>query len=363
MPFDRPTLSQLRREAVTDFEGAETEADARLTKNNISVLTSVQGGLVHGLYGYLSWMVGQFLPDKAESYFLERWAAIWKVFRKPSTKAQGFVSFTGTPEAAVPAGLVLQTADRIELETTEGGFLDGDGSLTLTASATQEGAAGNLAAGVTLSLVEAVAGVNAQALVAAGGLAGGADEEHDDDLRARFLLRVGEPPQGGALHDYRLWALEVPGVTRAWAVAGEIGLGTVTVRFMMDDVRAEENGLPQGSGAPNYDGDLAAVHTHIEEVRPATADVFVAAPVGVPLNLTIQGLSPDTPGVRAAIKAEIMDLLYRDGQPGGTIRLSRLGEAISIAAGEGHHKITAPLDDVEHAIGEIPVLGDINYVA
>ena len=76
-------------------------------------------------------------------------------------------------------------------------------------------------------------------------LDGGVDTENDDDLRARILFRIHQPPMGGDADDYVAWALSVPGVTRAWA-ATEMGIGTVTVRFMMDELRADQDGFPNG---------------------------------------------------------------------------------------------------------------------
>ena len=74
-------------------------------------------------------------------------------------------------------------------------------------------------------------------------LTGGTDTETDDQLRARILHRIQNPPMGGAQADYVTWALAVPGVTRAWA-APEQGPGTITVRFLMDDLRADDDGWP-----------------------------------------------------------------------------------------------------------------------
>jgi uncharacterized phage protein gp47/JayE len=89
--------------------------------------------------------------------------------------------------------------------------------------------------------------------------------------------------------------------------------------------------------------------------------VTVVAPVAVPLDLTITGLTPDTAAVRAAIEAEIIDLLRREAVPGGTILLSHLREAISIAAGEADHALTIPAANVTHATGELAVLGTITW--
>ena len=81
-----------------------------------------------------------------------------------------------------------------------------------------------------LTLDSPIVGVNASANVTAGALTGGADAEDDDSLRARLLARIKEPPQGGSKADYVTWALEVPGVTRAWCYPEEMGDGTVTLR-------------------------------------------------------------------------------------------------------------------------------------
>ena len=74
-------------------------------------------------------------------------------------------------------------------------------------------------------------------------MTGGVEAENDDDLRARILQRIQNPPMGGAQADYVTWALAVPGVTRAWA-APEQGIGTITVRFLMDELRADDDGWP-----------------------------------------------------------------------------------------------------------------------
>jgi uncharacterized phage protein gp47/JayE len=66
-------------------------------------------------------------------------------------------------------------------------------------------------------------------------VADGSDEESTDELRARLLARLQNPPHGGNATDYEAWAKEVSGVTRAWSYPLELGAGTVTVRFVRDD--------------------------------------------------------------------------------------------------------------------------------
>jgi hypothetical protein len=109
------------------------------------------------------------------------------------------------------------------------------GTATLPVAPVLAGAAANIPAGTSLSFESPIAGVAATATVATGGIAGGVDEEGTEEVRDRFLLRLREPPEGGADQDYEAWALAVAGVTRAWVYPNELGLGTVVVRFVRDN--------------------------------------------------------------------------------------------------------------------------------
>lgn len=355
MPFDRPTLSGLRDQARQAFDARLPGADSRLRHSNIRVIADVFAGLTHLEYGYLDWLARQVIPDTAETEYLERWAGLFGLIRTPAGRATGTIRLTGTDGVSVPTDARLQTADgQVEVRVTTGGTIAG-GAVTVPVEALAAGAAGNLAAGSVVSLVSAIAGVDARGTVTASGLAGGADAETDDSLRARLLARIRRPPHGGAAHDYVAWARAVPGVTRVWVAPEEAGRGTVTVRVMMDAVRAEAQGIPTS-------GDLAAVAAAIAPVRPVTAEVHVVAPIAKPLDVTIAGLDPDTPEVRAAVAAEIADLLRREAAPGATIALSWIWEAVSVAAGERRHRIVAPVADVRHGSGEIAVMGAISHV-
>lgn len=362
MPFERPTLTGLREQARDDFNASLPGADSRLRHSNLRVIGDVLAALVHGLYGYLDYQYRQLIVDTADGEHLERHAAIYDIARKAAAIASGDVTVTGTEGSAVPAGTDLQAANGGVFSVAASATIAG-GSATVAVEASNPGAAGNLDAGATLAFVAALAGVDATAVVAAGGLTGGADEESDTSLRARVLERIRTPPHGGSRADYVSWAREVPGVTRAWVAPAEMGPGTVTVRFMMDTVRAAQNGIPQGDGAPDYTGDLADVYEHIDGVRPVTADVYVAAPEAEPLDLTIADLTPDTPEIRTAIEAELQALLLREAAPGATIHLSQIYEAVSIATGERHHRIASPASDKTHTAGQIAVPGTVTYTS
>lgn len=329
MAFDRPTLTEIIDRITADFVSRLNLTGALLRNSVVRVLSRVYAGAVHGLYGYLDFLSRQLIPDTAEDEYLQAWADTWGISRQPATYASGPVVFTGTDSSVIPAGSVLQASDGSEYETQADATITG-GTVTATVEAQAAGAAGNLSAGVTLSLVSPISGVDNSATVDTGGITGGTDIESDESLRARLLARIQQPPQGGAAHDYENWALEVVGVTRAFVFPLRYGLGTVGVTFVLD---GEASIIPDA-------GKVAEVQDYIDERRPVTADVTVFAPVEVQLDMTIK-LEPNTAAVQAAVTAEIADLIRRESEPDGFLYVSQLDEAISIAQGEIDHEIVS----------------------
>ena len=101
-------------------------------------------------------------------------------------------------------------------------------------------------------------------------------------------------------------------------------------------------------------------HRAAQTLRPVTAQETVAAPVADPLDFAI-ALTPDTAEVRAAVEAELRDLIAREAEPGGTILISHIREAISIAAGETDHVLASPAGNVTAAAGAIVTMGAVTW--
>lgn len=350
MSFIRPTLTELIGRAQDDIDARLPGADSRVRRSTLGVVATTTMGAVHGLYGYLDYLADQILPDRADKEHLERWAGVFSIGRKAATLSSGQVTVTGANGAVIEAGAVLQRAQGVEYVVQVRAVIVA-GTASLTVAARSAGAASAAEAGAKLSFVSPVAGVNASGVVAGAGLTGGANEESDDLLRERVLARIRQAPAGGARHDYQRWALEVPEVTRAWVYPGWAGVGTVGVAFVLDG-RADP--IPTA-------GDVAAVRIYLSERAPVTADLVVFAPTPDPVNFTISGLIPGDQATKAAVEAELRDLLIREGEPGGTTLLSHIREAISQAAGEIDHVPLLPNANVESAPGHLPVLGAVTW--
>ena len=182
------------------------------------------------------------------------------------------------------------------------------------------GTAGNQEEGDTLAFVNALEGIDAVVTVVE--MFGGSNAETDDELRERILQRIRNPPMGGCQSDYITWGLAVRGVTRVWA-AQEMGIGTVTVRFMCDDLRFTNDGFPLAA-------DVRLVDDYINVKRPvAVKDYFVLSPIRYPVSVTVSNLSTDTEAVRAAIEQRIADVFRERAEPGGTMYAAWVSEAIT----------------------------------
>jgi uncharacterized phage protein gp47/JayE len=349
--FNRPSLADLINRTTNDvFQ--RLQQDNVLRRADAQVYARVLAGVAHGLYGFIEWISRQIIIDTAEAEFLERWASIWGVQRLAATPATGTITFTVAPGAAdIPAGTRVQTLDGTQFQTTADNKVSAL-QATTTVTAVAPSAASNGYAGQTANLVTPVLGVQTAAVL--GLLAGGGDLESDDSLRERLLNRIQQPPQGGDANDYVQWTLATPGggATRAWVVAEQFGQGTVGVAFVCDGNGAGAAILPSAA-------QIAAVAAFIDTVRPVTAHVTVYAPVAVPIDFAIEGLSPDTLAVQQAITAELADLLAREGQPGGTILLSHMRSAISSAAQEWDYVLVTPAANVVLSPGQIPVMGRV----
>ncbi len=350
MPFDRDDLPTIMARTQADVE-LELGVDARLPHSLPAVLGRVLAGVAHGMYGYLDWQARQLLPDTAEAEFLGRHGLLKGVLPSPATFADGPVLFGGVDGTLLPGGVLLQTAAGVEYTTDADATVTG-GLAAVNVTAVQAGLAGNAPLGLAVQLVTALAGINSLGSVATPGIIGGLDAETDDALRPQVLAAYREPDQSGAGYDYVGWALEVAGITRAWAVPVYDGPGTVGVYVVLDD-----QALTPIPDAPT----LALVQAALDARRPpGTQGVTALAPTGVAINFDIR-LTPDTPALRLAVVAELADLLRRESGPGVTILFSHIYQAIAVTEGLDDFTLLAPTANFTHTAAQIAILGTLTW--
>lgn len=362
MPWSTPTLSSVRSLVRDMIRGSLPGADATIPNSVLRVLSDSQGALCHLTLQYVDWLSLQLLPDTAEAEWLDRHANIWLVNadgttgRKLATLATGTGNFTGFAGTVIPlATQLISGTSQFGYETTAEITLASDNEPTAAPiRALDPGSGPNLLTGTFLTMVTPIDGVDEGVIVGDPPLQGGTDEETDDELRARVLARIRQPPMGGDQKDYQQWALAVPGVTRAWA-AQEMGIGTVTIRFMMDDLRASLGGFPTAY-------DVQQVSAYLETVRPVTAkDYFVVAPIPRRVDVYIQNLDPISDSMKAAVQSSLQQMLVDRAAPGQTIYAAWKYQAIMNTAGVESFDLRYSTDDLMPSPGHMGVLGDVYY--
>lgn len=341
MPFNVPTLPALIGRAQSDLAG-----DGGLRHSDAQVAARALAGAVYGLYGHQAWIADQQLPDTCEEEMLLRLAKLRPIRdRLPAVPATGSASFAGNAGAVLDADTLLQRDDGVQFKVAAT-VAGNAGSVTL--EAVEAGVLGNTIAGAKLKLVSPVLGIVDGFTVTGDGLTGGTDQESIEALRVRVIRSYRQLPHGGNPDDYVTWALEVPGVTRAWVRRRWVGPGTVGLFVLRD---GDPDPIPNAAA-------LEEVAAYIEPLKPVDPELYVMAPIAKPVVYQI-ALSPDSSAIRAAVEANLRDLHYRESEPGVTLPRTHIAEAISSAEGERDHALAFPLDNVTAAGNEVLTFGGI----
>jgi uncharacterized phage protein gp47/JayE len=346
MPFTRNSLQEIIDRIVSDFQTRITGATSLLRRSFLYIIARVNAGAFHLLYEYLDYQARQLFISTADEAGLESHGAEYGLGREAAVAATGNVTATGTNGIVISAGTQLSSADD-QVYTVDSEVTIAGGTATLAVTASVAGVDGNQLAGSLLTFVSPIAGVDTTATVMSGGLSGGKDEETDSAYRARLLARKRQPPHGGADFDYVTWALEYPGVTRAWSFPQYQGTGTIGIAFVMDN---EASIIPDAS-------QRAAVRAYIVEHEDPASGKIVGCPVTAEPGLFMIGLTnlsidfeinvyPNTSAVRTAIGAALLEVVTREGGPGETIYLSEINDAINTALGVERHKLVSPIADI-----------------
>lgn len=380
MPFKRKTLSELRDENRNFLQAELKNVGALLRFANLKVVADMDAGMAHLHYGYLDYIALQSNPFTATGENLAGWMALKRVYRKPASAAKSKdVKAVGSANRVIPAGTILNRGDgyqytvATEIKIQDSG--EGYGGITavlpdVTDDVTGGGANGNADAGTVLTLDVNIAGVESQLTLIEAAI-GGADIEDEEAFRSRGLLSWQEPPQGGSDTDYKKWALEVSGVTRAWVKRRLNGAGTVGVYIMCDGNL--NDGFPIGTdgisqledwGAVKASGDQLSVADHIYPLQTDTAIVFVCSPIRKSIDFEIAGIKDADSTVVSNIKSALTTLFFDEATPDGTgkIDLSDINKSISNVDGTKGYILNSPSSNITFRIGEIPLLGKVDFI-
>jgi len=309
--------------------------------------------------GFATTTFGPYLKMRCEEH---------GVLPRPAVAATGSVVMTGIPGTAVPVGSRVTTptdemteSTSIEYETTEASVLDGQGTAVIPIRATEAGSRGNVPIGAISLLVQPITGVTGIANTAA--TAGGADEESDESLLARYLLKVRQPGTSGNQADYQQWALETPGVSRVQVQPLWNGPGTVRLFVLDENKRAPSQAI------------VNAVQQHIspttgqgEGKAPIGATVTVEAAVEVPLNIEAKltlASGSNLEQARTDFKAGLAEYLEQLAFVDSLVRYNRISAIlldIPRIVDFEDLKINGGGENIDLSLGEVAVIGTVNLI-
>ena len=347
MAYEIPTLPALIKRTEADFERNARDA---LRRADAKVAARALSGAAFELYGFQKWIARQSNPATCDEPMLLNWAD-WRLSdgRKPAVSATGPALVEGASGALVDAGQLYQAKDGRRYVVIEAATLGG-GRASLKVRAEDMGAIGNIEGG-TLTAVTPVMGVSPDAVIGPDGIVGGADQESVEALRARVQAAFKNPSKVGNGADFVEWALEVPGVTRAWALPRWMGPGTFGLAFVRD---GDPDLIPTAA-------QVAEVQAYLDIKRPVTAEIYAVAPQARPMNFSLR-VMPDSTALRVAVEQSLRVLIDDEGGPGATLLITHVHAAISNTPGEADHVLLEPATDVVMGRNEVAVPGVFTWM-
>lgn len=380
MPFPIPTLANLVSRSRSAFRSYLPGSDAWMWPNNLYAAGKVIGGSAFEIFGFADYIQKQKFAITADGENLDLHGAEFGLARRPASPAAGNVVITAADALAVEPGAQFARTDGVVIIAQQAATLNGADALTVAVEAATGGLNTSTAANAPLSILSGVSGPGAAAATVAvdsNGLTGGLDIEPDGEpyttdlatYRGRILFRKRNPPFGGNPADYVQWCTNVTGVTRVFVERNWNGPGTVRVFPIMDDLFAATGGVPGAA-------DIERVTEYLAGVQPSDALVSVQAPAPIVVNLTVQGLNPNTAPVQNAVRAEQAAAFRRLSRVAGgdtyfptmpylayptSYALQWLWGALNDAIGEQRAALLAPSADVALQPGQFPVLGTITF--
>lgn len=301
-----PTTEEIRDRIVSDIESQINQTVPLMPRAFIRVWATATAFVFTLLYKFGQWTYKQIFTQTQDIESLLLKGDQFNIPRVVAQAATVTIDLIGDTGTIVPINtefrgnsnnLLYRTIETIEITA-------GTGQVNVTCLTAGE--ISNLLVTDTLTINSPIAGLDNQATVSAI-VTEGEDQETLEAYRARISEREKRPPQGGALVDYKFWAKEVPGVTRAFAWGKRevpaLTAGYIRVYPLTD---GEVDRIPTAAKLTEVqeyidDPGRAPLQVPIIEVLAMTERLF---------TITVSSIEPDTAEVRNTFETNVTDFLF-----------------------------------------------------
>tara|TARA_R110000824_G_scaffold95990_11_gene230356 strand:+ start:13988 stop:15337 length:1350 start_codon:yes stop_codon:yes gene_type:complete len=297
----------------------------------------------------------------------------------PHNLATGMtVTFSGCIDAVANGAFEIRVVDAETIEyslTSEaaGPVLAGNPLLSgtwagVSITADVVGTGSNLTSGANVTIAAPPVGADATALATFGGLADGSDLETLEAWRTRVLEGLAVDYGMFTADEIKILAKTVPGVTRVFVrrptetpLAGYPLEGQVRIAFLRDN---DAGPIPSAAEVEQV---RAKIHSQLLPAHMTAADCEVLAPERYVLAVRFISISPDTPGMRASIRDNLLEFLADKAGWGGVLYIEDIRCAIRDAydsdTGQGliTYELDTPTLDIALPVDAFPVLETVQW--
>lgn len=278
--------------------------------------------------------------------YLTMRAAEFGVIRKEATAAIVDLKIKGTAGSKIIKNSLFATASDIRFYTLNDAVISNNGYIITQAQCNIVGTSGNVDANTITKIPYSIPGV--QSVVNEQSAHDGYDEETDEALLGRYLLKVRTPATSGNVYHYKQWALSIAGVGQCKVLPLWNGNGTVKVIMVDDNNNTASDDL------------IKKVADYIESVRPIGATVTVTSPVPFAINIeaTIIG-SGDTDKVKETVN----NYFKNNGFGLEYVSVARIGKTLLDSGITDYDydtlKVNGSNEDITLNDDQLPVCGEV----
>lgn len=318
MGLQRPSLTELADRVYQDLATRYKPLDKSPRFNLLKVLSQVDAGKYHQLYGDLEFLSRQMFPDTADGEYLR---AHWsdRVPPNHAVAATGKVRISGLPGTPVPVGLLISSTGGKAYYVETSVLVVGAFALA-TVTAQEPGADSNQDAGTELTISSAVPpGLSSTVIVDEDGIKGGVDAESDAAYLNRVILNIRNGVRYGKPGDFAAWAVDSSaGVSKAFEIRNYGPLGALLIQVISGN---QVDGVAQV-------GNLSVVSDYIFSVAPPIV-YTVKTPDLVALDPAVHLLpAEDTVSNRTLAEHRLRTYLDLTAKPGITYTPGMLRDAV-----------------------------------
>lgn len=276
----------------TYFEASETILERM--KSEITGVSTIEGSDIHNSQAPVSVelsntklqldeifkkVFAKSALDNGYSEWLEKRCSDFGVYRKSGDNASGYITFYGQAGATILANTIVQTQTGLRYFTDSSATIpNGSTSIKVKVTAENIGSAYNKIANTITYLPIKL--INITSVTNEDAFTNGYDNESDEDLYNRYILKLQTPATSGNIYHYQNWALEVTGVGDV-KVFSETNLSGVHENGCVKIVIVNSNKLEVDETLINN------VTTYINANRPIGATPYVVSATEKSINVNV----------------------------------------------------------------------------